>query len=60
MDVNVIYYDLWSGSLMNFYVWMFCNEVSVVCHSGIDGCNFYMWSLNDISYSGVAAIIPVP
>ena len=42
MDVNMIYYNLWSGKLENFYVWMICNEVSMVCHSRIEGCNLYM------------------
>ena len=51
MDVNVIYYDPWIGKLKNFYVWMFCNEVGVVCHGGIDGCNLYMWSLSMVRYS---------
>ena len=37
--MSVIYCDLWSGKLKNFYVWMICDEVGVVCHGRIDGCN---------------------
>ena len=42
MNVNMIYYDCWSGKLKNSYVWMICNGVGVVCHSGIYGCNLYV------------------
>ena len=59
MDVNVIYFDPWSGRLMDFYVWMICGEVGVVCHSSIDVCNPCMWSMNIMTYSWVAAIIPM-
>ena len=60
MDMNVIYYDLWSGKLRNFYVWMICDEAVVVCCVRINDCNLYMWSVSIVSYSpGVAVIIPM-
>ena len=44
MEVIVIYYDLWSGNLRNFYAWMICDEVGVVCHGGR---RYPVWAIHD-------------
>ena len=51
LDVNVIYYDLWSGRLRNFYVWMIFNEFGVLCCGRINDHNLYMWNVSIMSYS---------
>ena len=37
--------------LRNFYVWMNCDVVNVVCHGEINGCNPYRWSVSIMSCS---------
>ena len=51
MVMIVIYCNLWSSKQKSFYVWMIYEEVNVVCHSEIDGCNLYRWSVGIVSYS---------
>ena len=51
MVVNVIYCNLWSGRLKNFYVWMICDEANMVHHSEINGCKLYRWSVSIMSCS---------
>ena len=42
---SVIYCNLWICKLKNFYVWMICNVVNVVCHNIINNCSLYRWSV---------------
>ena len=57
MVLSVIYCDLWSGKL-NFYAWMDCDVVDVVCDSEIDGCSLYRWSMSIMSCSCGGCIYP--
>ena len=57
--INMIYCDLEIGKLKNFYVWMICNVVNVVCCGTINGCNLYRWSVSVMSCPCVAAFILV-
>ena len=58
MVMTVIYCDLSIGKLKNFYVWMICNVVDLVCHSEIDGCSLYRWSVIIVSCSCGSCIYP--
>ena len=50
MLMSMIYCNLQSGKLKNFYLWMICHEVNVVC-GVIDGCSLYRWSVSVVSCS---------
>ena len=50
MDMSGIYFDLWSGRLRNFCVWMICSRVDVVCCGRINGSNLCMWNVRIVSY----------
>ena len=55
---SMIYCNLWICKLKNFYVWMMCNEVNVVCHSMISGCSLYRWSVTIMNCSCGGYIYP--
>ena len=50
MDVSMIDFDLWSGTMRNLCVLMICSGVDVVCWNRIDGYNPCMWNLCVVSY----------